>query len=112
MMHEMCSAHDEPNKCETELDKLDGKGIFKAMLKADVFTDGFRRDVLKGSLDTSGMPESEKQKVLAHLNSQEKENNHSPKKQGIKQGMIKPLSIRQAVKDSIKLIRGKAPNGV
>lgn len=104
----MCSAHDEPGKCEAELDKLDGKGIFKSMLKADVFTDGFRRDVLKGSLDTSDMPEAEKQKILAHLDSQETKQNPEPKKQG----MIKPLSIRQAVKDSIKLVRGKAPNGV
>jgi hypothetical protein len=104
MMHEMCSEHDEPGKCETELDKLDGKGIFKAMLKADVFTDDFRRNVLKGSLDTSEMPEKEKQKILAHIETQE---NNNPT-----QGPIRPLSIRRAVKDSIKLIRGKVPDGL
>lgn len=108
MMHEMCGEHDEPGKCEKELDKLDGKGIFKAMLKGDIFTDDFRKNVLKGSLNESDMPEEEKKKILAHLDAEKpapKSTNSS------KRGPIKPLSMRRAVKDSIDIIRGKAPNG-
>ena len=101
MMHQMCSAHDEPEKCEGELDKLDGKGVFKAMLKGDVFTDDFRRNVLKDSLAESDMPEEEKEKILAHLDNVEAGNENPAG------GPIRPLSIRRALKDSLNLLRGR-----
>ncbi len=106
MMHQMCSAHDEPEKCEGELDKLDGKGIFKALLKGDVFTDDFRRNVLKDSLAESDMPEEEKEKILAHLDNVEAA---APAGNGktADDGPIKPLSIRRAVKDSMNILRGR-----
>ena len=77
-------------------------------LKGDIFTDDFRKNVLKGSLNESDMPEEEKKKILAHLDAEKPapKSTNSPKR-----GPIKPLSVRRAVKDSIDIIRGKAPNG-
>jgi len=91
------------------MDILDGKGVFKSILRGDVVTDDFRRDVLKDALKTSDMPEDEKKQIEAHLDSLGSE---GAPKSNTSRGPIKPLSVRRAVKDSYLILRGRKVGGL
>lgn len=109
MMGRMCAAHKDPKQCQDDMDILDGKGVFKSILRGDVVTDDFRRDVLKDALKTSDMPEDEKKQIEAHLDSLGSE---GAPKSNTSRGPIKPLSVRRAVKDSYLILRGRKVGGL
>jgi len=109
MIGRMCDAHDDPEVCADHLDELDGKGVFPAMLKAGVFTDEFRHGVLEDVVDGSDISDDEKTEMLGHLDDVK---NFTPtENRNIKGNPLKPLSIRDAVKNSYKILRGRVPDG-
>lgn len=113
MMGRMCAAHADPNKCAEDMDYLDGKGVFKAILRGDVVTDGFRRDVLKDALRSSEMPEKERLEIEKHLDSLElTEQGGDSGSTASKGGPIRPLSVREAVRSSYALFRGRKVEGL
>tara|TARA_Y100000310_G_scaffold130928_1_gene130079 strand:+ start:4787 stop:5113 length:327 start_codon:yes stop_codon:yes gene_type:complete len=108
MIGRMCDAHTEPEECAEHLDNLDGKGVFPAMLKAGVFTEDFRRGVLEDVVEGAEMPDEEKTEMLEHLD----EMKNASSDEGYKKGdSLKPLSVKDAVKNSYKILRGRVPDG-
>jgi hypothetical protein len=97
----MCEEHDDHPKCEEHLDKLDGTGVFKAMLRGEVFNDDFKREVLKDAVSSSKMDPEDKAEALGYLD--EAENTHEEPDSGV----LKPLSLKKAVKDSYNILRGR-----
>ena len=109
MIDRMCDAHAEPEECADHLEHLDGKGVFPAMLKAGVFTEDFRRGVLEDVVEGAEMPDEEKTEMLEHL---DEIKSHTASDEGYKKGKsLKPLSIRDAVKSSYNILRGRMPDG-
>jgi len=126
MIDQMCSAHDDKKSCKTTLDKLENKGIFKAMLEAEVFTDNFKKNVIKDSVDMESLGKKEKKEFEAFLNedNDNKEKVEEPVEEVIptvkpenevkptavkkkNSEPFKPLSIRDSVKTTYNLFRGK-----
>ena len=96
MIGRMCEEHDDHSKCEEHLDKLDGTGVFKAMLRGDVFHDDFKRSVLKDAVSSSKMDPEDKAEALGYL--EEAENTHEEPDKPPDSGVLKPLSLKKAVK--------------
>lgn len=108
MIGRMCDAHMEPEVCAEHLEDLDGKGVFPAMLKAGVFTEDFRRGVLEDVVEGDEIPDEEKTEMLDHLDGMK---SHSATDEGHKVSSLKPLSVKDAVKNTYKILRGRVPDG-
>ncbi len=126
MIDQMCSAHDDKKDCKTTLDKLENKGIFKAMLEAEVFTDDFKKNVIKDSVDLESLDKKERkefekflneksdkkakveepvEEVIPTVNPEKKDKSTTVEKK--KPEIFKPLSLKGSVKATYDLFRGK-----
>ena len=119
MIDQMCSAHDDKKSCKSSLDTLENKGIFKAMLEAEVFTDDFKKNVIKDSVDLKSLDKKERKEFEAFLaegkeetkepipteNSEKENTSTSVEKKS--PSAFKPLSIKDSVKTTYNLFRGK-----
>ena len=93
MIEQMCKASDDKKSCKENLNKLEETNVFESMVKSEVFNEDFRENVKKGVMgDDYEEPKTEKGSFVSDMKSI---------------GRMKPLSIRQAVKDSYNIIRGK-----
>ena len=93
MIEQMCKASDDKKACKENLNKLEETNVFESMVKSEVFNEDFRENVKKGVMgDEYEKPESNQGSFVSDMKSI---------------GRMKPLSIRQAVKDSYNIIRGK-----
>tara|TARA_Y100000310_G_scaffold115027_1_gene113556 strand:- start:3079 stop:3393 length:315 start_codon:yes stop_codon:yes gene_type:complete len=99
----MCENHENPNECAVELDKLDGKGVFKSMLGGGIFNRDFKKDVLAKVVENSDLPEEERKKALESLRNPVE----PPKSNGTKDESLKPLSLRKSIRDSYNILRGR-----
>ena len=123
MIDQMCSAHDDKKDCKTTLDKLENKGIFKSMLEAEVFTDDFKKNVIKDSVDLESLDKKERKEFEKFLN-EKSDKKTEPVEEAIptekpekkdksttvekkKPEIFKPLSLRNSVKATYDLFRGK-----
>ena len=119
MIDQMCSAHDDKKSCKSSLDTLENKGIFKAMLEAEVFTDDFKKNVIKDSVDLDSLGKKERKEFAAFLaegkeetkepiptENSEKENTSTTVEKK-NPAPFKPLSIKDSVKTTYNLFRGK-----
>lgn len=119
MIDQMCSAHDDKKSCKSSLDTLENKGIFKAMLEAEVFTDDFKKNVIKDSVDLDSLGKKERKEFEAFLaegkeetkepiptENSEKENTSTTVEKK-NPAPFKPLSIKDSVKTTYNLFRGK-----
>ena len=99
----MCEHHDSPDDCTVELDKLDGKGVFKSMLGGGIFSRDFKKDVLAKVVENSDLPEEERKRALESLRNPVE----PPKSNGTKDETLKPLSLRASVRNSYNILRGR-----
>ena len=97
MIEQMCKASDDKEACKGDLDKLEDSNVFESMVKSDVFNEDFREDVKKGVMGDDYEPPEPEKPVKQNLRNDLK---------GITNGM-KPLSIKNAVKDSYNILRGR-----
>jgi len=98
MIDQMCKASDDKGTCKENLNKLEDTNVFESMVKSEVFNKDFRENVKKGVMGD----DYEKPKT-----------NEEPKKNSLKTdmtsiGRMKPLSIKDAVKDSYNILRGRS----
>ena len=119
MSDQMWSAHDDKKSWKSSLDTLENKGIFKAMLEAEVFTDDFKKNVIKDSVDLDSLGKKERKEFEAFLaegkeetkepiptENSEKENTSTTVEKKTP-APFKPLSIKDSVKTTYNLFRGK-----
>ena len=99
MIDQMCKASDDKGACKDNLNKLEDTNVFESMVKSEVFNEDFRENVKKGVMgdDYEAPTEAPIEK---------------PKKSSFGNdmssiGRMKPLSIKNAVKDSFNILRGK-----
>jgi len=96
MIDQMCKASDDKGTCKENLNKLEDTNVFESMVKSEVFNKDFRESVKKGVMGDDYEAPKEK-----------------PKKSSLKNdmtsiGRMKPLSIKDAVKDSYNILRGRS----